>query len=1258
MAARSAIGIFLGGLMTFAGLASPFVLATQRTASRDNARTAVVLPRDTIAVTRRAARAATGARPRTGSELVCEYISAGSPEPTACPDSGNVPIGDVAVAIIPDPLDSHLDWAFDSAIESIRRAFEHAHYVLDRYWLPWRPEPDSGHLAPEQAPASRSNAPGVLLFRSDWPDDSSIALVYLVGETPTRGIHAAAFRAALEDRKSALGRWPGTRGPDTLRIVGPVFSGSSRSLRDALRAFYRADTTAVLILSGGATGAQNPRILRQCVAGAENYGAGRPCAGPRVRFFATVNPLDVLKRTMETILRREFNVDRSQIAYLTESGTQYGRSWLGERTESETLQRPDTLPLEIPFPMNISRLREDYTREAAPIDTGRLSNVSRTRLNWRDPASVSESPPAISELTGPIIERTITDIEQTLLLHRIRAIGIIATDVRDRLFLANVVKERVRDLQVVIIGSHALYMRPEINEQLRGTLVVSTYPLFLENQFWDLTHNRDRQRLVFTSDLSEGIYNATAAQLGYEADLLDYVFPMSFTGQAVLTPPVWLTVIGANSILPLVAESTGVRLADRATAYVYVRSHSPPPRRFPESRDSGPERAIVTVGLLILVLLTSIGHARSTLRLFVAARDRIALLFGRTPSRIGAQGSAPAVLLRSAAISEPTRLAWRSDQLHLLYHEQAWLVFRFAAVVCALVPLSFVLFRPREHGSNISQLGLVIIAAATVVAFLIVVWAAAEEVRARSGHARVARRGALVRPIPWRRIRVYLRRIGWRRMRVFLRAIRWRRVLIATAQFVFSQYGGMLIVAAAYVGLSILLLVRVSTFPDAYAAMFFLRTLQLNSGVTPAVPLFVGAILLIAWCTWHLDRVRLLGVRTAFEIACSDAQIDASVPTRSGPAVGPAEDRRILRDGAELQACVRRVRTGLIDFMPSSWGVGWLIGVGLLTPWILWLATRSMESAILGPLFGDRRLPSAFDVIVRFLIFSAITLAVWSISRLSAVWGALRSCLSSVEALPLGNAFDRLPNAIASVGRFTPFASASRSAVRLTIDRAAHARWVELGRVVHRSDPVRQWVSFSAAEPSPAMLTSDIGGGFWVADPLIALHRSLSDATARDELRGALVETESGQRLASRNRGSLLPIQELEALYIIDYVEWVVRHLRRLALYLIVCLTLTNVLLSSYPFTPGSIIRVLFFATMGLAVLTIAVILVQMNRNPTLSRINRTSAGEVTWDRQFIINLILVTGVPLLSVLTAEVPGVRDFLFSWVTPLLKAIGKS
>jgi hypothetical protein len=78
----------------------------------------------------------------------------------------------------------------------------------------------------------------------------------------------------------------------------------------------------------------------------------------------------------------------------------------------------------------------------------------------------------------------------------------------------------------------------------------------------------------------------------------------------------------------------------------------------------------------------------------------------------------------------------------------------------------------------------------------------------------------------------------------------------------------------------------------------------------------------------------------------------------------------------------------------------------------------------------------------------------------------------------------------------------------------------------------------------------------------------------------------------------------------------------------------------------------------ALSVVAIATILFQMNRNSTSSRIGHTTAGEITGDTRFILTLLLVTGVPLITIISAELPGVREFLFAWVTPALKAVAKT
>jgi hypothetical protein len=272
------------------------------------------------------------------------------------------------------------------------------------------------------------------------------------------------------------------------------------------------------------------------------------------------------------------------------------------------------------------------------------------------------------------------------------------------------------------------------------------------------------------------------------------------------------------------------------------------------------------------------------------------------------------------------------------------------------------------------------------------------------------------------------------------------------------------------------------------------------------------------------------------------------------------------------------------------------------------------------------------------------------------------------------------------VARFTPVSAPSNSVVNLTIDRVAHARWLEL-RSLGSAVPleVREFLPPPNRHTFPGMRSEEGSFDVAIADPLIAIHELLCTKAKDDDvyLQSMLVEDTAGtgagkekpekeERKEAKAKGKeaakaepaptprdlVTILQELVALYVIDYVESVVRNLRHLALSLIVCLTVTTMMLSSYPFAPASVVRVGFFTLMALAVATIAATLFQMNRNATLSRISHTPAGEVTWDSQFIINLLLVTGVPLLTVISAQFPGVREFLFSWVSPALIAIGKS
>jgi hypothetical protein len=141
----------------------------------------------------------------------------------------------VLMATLPDPIDSHVGWTFDPALEAIESGVAASGYVLDRFFIPdWDPSAPSEQGIAKQHLHERW--PGLVLFRSA-ADKSELLMVFLVFETPTAGVHQAAFVSALRQmvQMTQLGR----RKETVLPILGPTFSGSSDSIRRALQQLGR-----------------------------------------------------------------------------------------------------------------------------------------------------------------------------------------------------------------------------------------------------------------------------------------------------------------------------------------------------------------------------------------------------------------------------------------------------------------------------------------------------------------------------------------------------------------------------------------------------------------------------------------------------------------------------------------------------------------------------------------------------------------------------------------------------------------------------------------------------------------------------------------------------------------------------------------------------------------------------------------------------------------------------------------------------------
>lgn len=427
---------------------------------------------------------------------------------------------DVVIATVPDPLDSHLDYEFDAELAAIRQAFELSGYLIDRFWLPWPLDREKSELAARSSRIDttlyRRTYPGVILFRSI--DGRRLRLLYLVGEVPTSGIHQGAFARALAERDSL--RWDPrvSHGTRTLRIVGPAFTGGAAGLADALAAqagMPGARRDSIDIISGAATGA-----------------TARDFEGRSLRFayHATVNSDTAFKLVIRNVLCGTMRIPATQIALLRESSTLYGAGLppSPERGTAPTVGASCGYPfLDIPFPANISSLRSEYARtplQGQPELALPGQGGSRIPLDLQDPARAMENPPVMSGLTPAMLDAMLDEIAVTLSTHRIRAVGVIATDARDKLFLAQQLRRRLRDVTLFTTESNLLLLRPEVSTTLRGTLVFATYPLHVDAQRWD-TAGVNRRRLVFASDGSEGIFNATRLQLSDTASLAEYGLP-------------------------------------------------------------------------------------------------------------------------------------------------------------------------------------------------------------------------------------------------------------------------------------------------------------------------------------------------------------------------------------------------------------------------------------------------------------------------------------------------------------------------------------------------------------------------------------------------------------------------------------------------------------------------------------------------------------------------------------------------------------
>jgi hypothetical protein len=493
----------------------------------------------------------------------------------------------------------------------------------------------------------------------------------------------------------------------------------------------------------------------------------------------------------------------------------------------------------------------------------------------------------------------------------------------------------------------------------------------------------------------------------------------------------------------------------------------------------------------------------------------------------------------------------------------------------------------------------------------------------------------------------------------------WRAEVIART--LVASFG------VVYLLLSTLFAVDVLRLDGADFWRFLRRALEVDSLVSPILPLMLGGIGYAVWCAWHLARIELLKNQTTFESVC-----EAELAHRhwSGVSFSSA-----LRDDLRRSATsVRAIRSRLFQVIPSLSALFLLVGFGCLFLWLWPQLGLSFESLLMRPRLG---LPS-FDWLFRLSVLASVFATAWGAYRLILVWSDLRECLMGFSRMPIVSAFGRLPPRLARLTRI----SLPGMSPKVLVGAVADLQWLHLQQI-HAAKQSEFEQALGPAQSSLASRVADLMrepaaqasalnrsgrkaliGRFqslydvlrelWRLEPMPQDVDALAESLKK-EFAGAGAEVSTTLRIRHGFAGPiriwLRAAEEYAASRMVEYIEWVVRHLRLLMLFLLLSMVLTTLLVSSYPYQPQSKLRLILLIVLVGAVGILIFVLTQMNRNEVLSLIARTDPGRITWNAPFLLNVFTFGVVPLLALLSSEFPGLRNALFSWVQPLVGALVK-
>jgi len=1139
------------------------------------------------------------------------------------------------VATVPDPVHTHLGLGFDRAIDAIQAAAGEASYVPYANAVPWPPPGEKSDKQDTVGPGEYEY-PGLLLFRrsaAPAPRNDYLA-VFLVPESPTSGIDRTSFLTAARIMETIS---PGSTKP--IHMAGPNFSGSVPLLPDLEKELQKSECIAAI--SGSVTNAKNPIAWH---------------TGHCASSFVPIQTSDV--EAIQSFMTEMCNTKpykAEDIAILTEEGTEYGL--LGHAGG-----RPCALDraLRLHFPREMSRLRNASAPIQTKDETGKTSKIvdSSQQLNWQDSHPVLRDDIRNYGEQTPLSEQLVlSTLATTIKSKNIKLLGILATDPLDTAFLVHSFKQSCPDVRLFLRDPDLLYLRTPDVASLNGVLAINNFPLIPQNQFWKKDEGQDGQHeqhvVTLPSSAQEGQYNAFTlllANLPVKTefpDLLEVHWPGEPTTFDLQKPdiPLWVVTAGTTGYYPI--------------SLLNAAGHAPS-QSIRSLNVGGPPYATI----LLWIVISLVGLLQATWTAF----PRLA------PERF----------------ANEVDFSDKRDAITALKASGQFMALMIVALASYVSGSSFVFFKGAPY--EVGNLKLFPVLGVAVRGVTLMILSAALLLFFRS---------VLV---PWL---IYCFPSLSKQKQLDLRnakAVSMHVPLISTV-----------VMAAVLVGF--FKRWPLESYNVGYENAFLnFRNLRLSSGVAPIIPilLLLGVFYIGIWV-----YVRRISDWEYGSVKMADPTLDSVFRCRIEENVKAIDESMIRgpeKHWSWIALCVSVCCTlafrpwATMEMMEASWVQRFLwycFAMALLVLWMNWFRFMVIWRRLRSILQNLERLPlrSAFNRLPRETLLPILRWSVRdenylpmceAVDTLRALvradataisWRNREELLSCVRQLSDSNSVQvqrsKQPQAFParfdmplekaagaenmSAGNVTganpeagtsnvnpipltnaPAEKALRYPSKWRIMAWIRRAWGALRARLHKGEDNRR----ESTAPRPRSMRE--------TKELIQKTRKVMTSVIEELAPWLLMQYWNRGRAVPSEPENIDPVdrkyllaEDLIAMRFYTYIRYVVSELRDLLFFIVLAFCLLFVALHTYAFRADHSIDSSFIVLFVVLSVGVGLVLAEMERDPLLSRLAGSKAGEL--NKGFYVQLLKYGIVPLLTIISSQVPSISNVLLRWVQPTLETL---